>query len=291
MEFNILNPGEIESLPQVRWNFEDLKRYALEKAQEYKSIAYTEDDVKAMKSDRADINRFINAIEDERKKKKKEYMAPYTAFEDQVKEVLQPLREAEALIAKGLKEIDDRWKEERKQKVREIYNKVIGDLAEIVPFESVLCESQFKKSVSLKAIEESFTNLFDRVRSDLTEIEALPEKYQASALRAYKAGGRDLSAALAEVRRIQQDEAVIEERRKRQEELKGQVLKACESIDAEKERAQAKPAESNTQETQEASQDEEPILELVFKVRGTREQILALRDFMKATDIKFGRVG
>ena len=289
MEFNILNPGEIESLPQVRWNFEDLKRYALEKAQEYKSIAYTEDDVKAMKSDRADINRFINAIEDERTKKKKEYMAPYTAFEDQVKEVLQPLREAEALIAKGLKEIDDRWKEERKQKVREIYNKVIGDLAEIVPFESVLCESQFKKSVSLKAIEESFTNLFDRVHSDLTEIEALPEKYQASALRAYKAGGRDLSAALAEVRRIQQDEAVIEERRKKQEEMKGQVLAACKSIDAER-AAQAAEDRNPTQPQAPEQDPEEPILQIRFQVYGTREQILALRDYMNAMSIRFERI-
>ena len=289
MEFNILNPKEIESLPQVRWNFEDLKRYALEKAQEYKSIAYTEDDVKAMKSDRADINRFINAIEDERKKKKKEYMAPYTAFEDQVKEVLQPLREAEALIAKGLKEIDDRWKEERKQKVREIYNKVIGDLAEIVPFESVLCESQFKKSVSLKAIEESFTNLFDRVHSDLTEIEALPEKYQASALRAYKAGGRDLSAALAEVRRIQQDEAVIEERRKKQEEMKGQVLAACKSIDAER-AAQAAEDRNPTQPQAPEQDPEEPILQIRFQVYGTREQILALRDYMNAMSIRFERI-
>ena len=113
MEFQIMNPQEVAALPQVRWNFEEIKRYAIEKADEYKGIAYTEDDAAAMKSDRADINRFIKAIEAERIKKKKEYLEPYNVFEAQVKEVLQPLREAEAVIAKGLKEIDDKWRGER----------------------------------------------------------------------------------------------------------------------------------------------------------------------------------
>ena len=72
MEFTVLNQTEILNLPSVQWNFDDLKKYALEKAEEYKGIAYTEDDVKAMKADRADINRFINAIEDERKQKEEE---------------------------------------------------------------------------------------------------------------------------------------------------------------------------------------------------------------------------
>ncbi len=36
-----------------------------------------------MKNDKAEINKFITALEDVRKQKKKEYLAPYEVFEGQ----------------------------------------------------------------------------------------------------------------------------------------------------------------------------------------------------------------
>lgn len=278
MEFEVLNSQEFAALPLVRWNFEELKKYAIEKADEYKGIAYTESDAAAMKSDRADINRFIKAIEAERIKKKKEYLEPYTVFEAQVKEVLQPLKEAEAVIAKGLKEIDDKWRAERREKIREMYDANVGELADIVSFEEVDIPDNYKKSASLKAIEECMKNLFKGVKEDLTEIETLPERYQAAALRAYKASKQNLSFALAEVRRIQQDEAALEERKRKAAEQEAKVKAVTEAV------TDAVYKEMTTKEA-------ELELQLVFRVFGTREQILALRDFMLQTNMRFERVG
>ena len=280
MELVIANQQDVASLPVVKWNFEELKQYALDKADEYKGIAYTEDDAAAMKADRADINRFLRAIDAERIQKKKEYLKPYNEFEAQVKEVLKPLQEAEALIAKGLKEIYDKWREERKEKVREIYEAHKGALGEVVPFESVLCDAYLKKSTSVKAIDESLGILFDRVAKDVEEIEELTEKYRGAAMTAYKASGRDLSAALAEVRQIQKAEAEMEERRRKAAE---QDAKAAEIREA------YRAAQETKQEEQEKP-EQEPILELSFRVYGTREQILSLRDYMKAVDLRFERV-
>jgi hypothetical protein len=276
MEFEILNSQEFAALPLVRWNFEELKKYAIEKADEYKGIAYTESDAAAMKSDRADINRFIKAIEAERIKKKKEYLEPYNVFEAQVKEVLQPLKEAEAVIAKGLKEIDDKWREERREKIRAIYDANVGELADIILFDEVDIPDNYKKSASLKAIEECMKNLFKGVKEDLTEIEVLPEKYQAAALRAYRASKQNLSFALAEVRRIQQDEAALEERKRKAAEQEAKVKAVTDAV---------------YKEMANVESEAEPELQLVFRVFGTREQILALRDFMVATNMRFERAG
>ena len=282
MEFEILNGKEIVELPQVRWNFEELKKYAQEKALEYKSIAYTDKDVSAMKSDRADINRFIKAVEAERIEKKKQYMAPYAIFEGQVKEVLQPLKEAEALIAKGLKEIDDKWKDERKADIRTLYDALIGDLKDVLAFEDILDEAYLKKSTSLKKVEDSLVQYLDMVKSDTAELYALPEQYQAAALRAYKTSGRNLSAALTEVRRIQEEEKLIEERKRQAEKAKAISEEIAKNRSNQAEQAAKPEAETKT--------DAEPILQLDFRVYGTREQILALRDFMVAKNIKFGRL-
>lgn len=279
MEFTVLNQTEILNLPSVQWNFNDLKKYALEKAEEYKGIAYTEDDVKAMKTDRADINRFINAIEDERKQKKKEFMKPYDAFEAQVKEVLKPLREAEALIKKGLEEIEKKWAEDRLRSIMEIYDRLADDQIKAVYTQDDIKAFDwfFKKATTLKKIEEYFKEYFDSVRSDIKEIMELPEKYRAYALNAYKSNNRNLSYTLSEVRKIQEQEKAIEE-------IKGKG----EEPNATTEN-QAAGSGGDTQGENPVSVPE-PILTLDFRVHGTRTQILALRDYMKANNIVFERV-
>ncbi len=53
MELMIYSPAENERLPEIQWNFEEIKKYAAEKAAWYQSIAYTDADTKEMKNDKA----------------------------------------------------------------------------------------------------------------------------------------------------------------------------------------------------------------------------------------------
>ena len=85
MELRITNPQESWLTEQILWNNEELKAAIAEKVKDYKTIAYTEDSLKDMKADRADLNKLKKAFEDERKRVKKICMEPYTKFEQQVK--------------------------------------------------------------------------------------------------------------------------------------------------------------------------------------------------------------
>ncbi len=87
MELRITNPQENWLTEQILWNNEELKAAIAEKVKDYKTIAYTEDSLKDMKADRADLNKLKKAFEDERKRVKKICMEPYTKFEQQVKEI------------------------------------------------------------------------------------------------------------------------------------------------------------------------------------------------------------
>lgn len=84
MELRITNPQENWLTEQILWNNEELKAAIAEKVKDYKTIAYTEDSLKDMKADRADLNKLKKAFEDERKRVKKICMEPYTKFEQQV---------------------------------------------------------------------------------------------------------------------------------------------------------------------------------------------------------------
>ena len=110
MELRITNPQESWLTEQILWNNEELKAAIAEKVKDYKTIAYTEDSLKDMKADRADLNKLKKAFEDERKRVKKICMEPYTKFEQQVKEITALIDEPIGLIDSQIKEIDERRK-------------------------------------------------------------------------------------------------------------------------------------------------------------------------------------
>lgn len=111
MELRITNPQESWLTEQILWNNEELKAAIAEKVKDYKTIAYTEDSLKDMKADRADLNKLKKAFEDERKRVKKICMEPYTKFEQQVKEITALIDEPIELIDSQIKELDERRKE------------------------------------------------------------------------------------------------------------------------------------------------------------------------------------
>lgn len=304
MELMIYSPAENERLPEIQWNFEEIKRYAAEKAAWYQSIAYTDADTKEMKSDKAEINKFINALEDARKQKKKEYMAPYEVFEGQVKEALLPLRKTVALITEKIDEVEEQYREARKAKMEEFYYKYVGDLQPMVPFQKTIKEEFYKRAFTDKKLEQAYSCFFERLREDMKGLDQLPEKFRDKALLKYMEEF-SLSAALQEGKRLEELDRLMEERRRKQEEER-QARMAEESRrleaaarEAQKQQEMAakqepmrkeEPKTEMPQVPQEPQKPQEEILHMDFRVWGTREQIMGLRQYLIDNQIKFGKV-
>lgn len=304
MELMIYSPAENERLPEIQWNFEEIKRYAAEKAAWYQSIAYTDADTKEMKSDKAEINKFINALEDARKQKKKEYMAPYEVFEGQVKEALLPLRKTVALITEKIDEVEEQYREARKAKMEEFYYKYVGDLQPMVPFQKTIKEEFYKRAFTDKKLEQAYSCFFERLREDMKGLDQLPEKFRDKALLKYMEEF-SLSAALQEGKRLEELDRLMEERRRKQEEER-QARMAEESRrleaaarEAQKQQEMAakqepmrkeEPKTEMPQVPQEPQKPQEEILHMDFRVWGTREQIMGLRQYLIDNQVKFGKV-
>ena len=124
MELRITNPQENWLTEQILWNNEDLKAAIAEKVKDYKTIAYTEDSLKDMKADRADLNKLKKAFEDERKRVKKICMEPYTKFEQQVKEITALIDEPIGLIDSQIREIDERRKAAKREEIEELFTSI-----------------------------------------------------------------------------------------------------------------------------------------------------------------------
>lgn len=286
MELMFYDPKEAQALPEIKWNYEEIKNYALDKAAEYKSIAYTDADVAAMKKDRADINRFINVLDNERKNKKKQYMEPYTVFEQQVKDALQPLKEAESYIKKGLDEIEQQYRDAKTEKTREYYEKHAGGLKELVSFPKTIREEYYKRAFTDKKLEQGYIDFFARIREDLSALDELPERFRDKASLKYMESF-SISDALREGKRLEELENLMHERKRKQEE---QNRRNDEAVAPTAMHPSTEQPKKEQKQPEQASDQPEEVMHLDFRVWVTREQAMGLKQYLIDNNIKFGKV-
>lgn len=210
MELKIISPGENGFLKEIQWNQEEVKAWVAARVQDYKNIAYTEDQVKDMKKDRADLNKLRTAFESERKRLKKVCMEPYNLFEQQVKEVVALIDEPIQLIDSQLYELEERRKQQKKKDIEALFD-TIG-FQTFVTLENIFDQKWLNASVSLGKIEEQMKSIMYKIGTDVATIGNLPE-FSFEAMEVYKKT-LDLNKAILEGQRL----AEIQKRKQQYEE-------------------------------------------------------------------------
>ena len=288
MELQIMTSMEPGVLPEIQWNNKELKAEIASKAKEYASIAYTDGQETEMRKDRATLNKLVIAFENQRKEVKAFYQAPYQKFEIQVKEVLGPVMDAIKVIDDGLVEIERQYRVNKTNKMREIYEAKVGDLRTILPFEKTIRENWYKKTIKDKNLEQGYIDLFKRTRGDMDALDALPDRFRDKAVMKYMEN-YSLSEALTEGKRLEMLEAALEERRKKAEEAKAAQIKQEEEVPVPTVEKTVKVAVS-VQGITPVQKEAAPVVSLDFRVYGTKEQLMKLRQYMIDNRIKFGKV-
>lgn len=287
MELKILSPQEGGFVKEICWNNEELKTEIAEKMQEYKSLAFTAETIQDAKKDRAKLNKLKTAFEDERKKVKKQCMEPYEKFERQVKELTALIDEPIRLIDDQIKEVEQAKREEKKKAVEELFASI--GFQPFVTLQSIWDDKWLNATVSLGKIEEQMRSKMYQIGQDVTTIHNLPE-FSFEAMEVYKKT-LDLTKAIQEGQRlseIQKRKAAYEEEQRRKQEEAERVAreKAEQKLDV------VAPS-SSTQAVEAKEETEEPDPQLFmmdFRVWGTKEQIMSLRQYLIENKIKFGKV-
>lgn len=279
MELRITNPQENWLTEQILWNNEELKAAIAEKVKDYKTIAYTEDSLKDMKADRADLNKLKKAFEDERKRVKKICMEPYTKFEQQVKEITALIDEPIGLIDSQIKELDERRKAAKREEIEELFTSI--GFQSFVKLDMIWDEKWLNATVTLPKIEEQMKSRMYQIGTDVVTISKLPE-FKFEAMEVYRKT-LDMNQAIQEGQRL----ADIQKRKLEAERMEAE-RKA--RLAEEKETASESVPEAPEEEAVSIPEEEEPVFQLDFRVWGTREQIMALREYMLKNQIRFGKV-
>ena len=294
MELRIMSPQENEFVKEIQWNNEELKQEITATMQEYKSLAFTEDNIKDAKADRAKLNKLRTAFENERKQIKKQCMEPYTKFEKQVKEIVALIDEPIALIDSQIKEVDDQKKSQKQKDIEELFGSL--GFQNFVTLDKIFDPKWLNASVTMSKIEEQMKTQMFQIGHELETIRKLPE-FAFEAKELYKKT-LDMNQAIqegqrlaeiqkrklayeAEQKAIEEEQKAIGESQKRQ---KAAELKAQETV-PESLNTEEKPA-VKTQKNQKT----DPIMSIDYRAWGTREQLMGIRQYMIDNNIKFGKV-
>jgi hypothetical protein len=218
-------------LPErIGFNYEELKKELTEKVSMYETMIYTDDQIKEAKADKANLNKLKKALNDERIRREKEYMQPFNDFKAKVNEIISIIDKPVAVIDKQVKEYEEKQKQDKRNKISEIYTNLCVETGLGVGLEQIWNDKWLNASVSLKSIQEEMTARFEQIAMDIKIINDLPE-YSFEAKEMYERT-LDVRSALAEANRLaemtkrkaEQERLAAEAEAKRQEEqLPGQM--------------------------------------------------------------------
>lgn len=279
MELKIYSPTEDGFIKKIEWNNEEIKKEVAERVEHYKGLVYTDAQIQDAKKDRANLRKFIEALESKRKEVKKQCLAPYEQFEKQVKEIVAIVNEPIVLIDKQIKEYEQIKRDEKLEKVQEFFAEV--DFPEWVSFEKVYDTKWLNASVSLKSIKGAMEVMKEKIAKDLETLRILPE-FGFEALEVYKTT-LDINKALNEGKRLSEiqkrkAEHEAEQARRREEEEKRRQ-------EAEFAKHMNPPVEAV--EVVEEKQAEQLPEWICFKALLTTENALALKEFFDSRNIQF----
>lgn len=214
-----LKVNEVAIPERIEFNFEELKAELTEKVQVYSTIAYTDDKIKEAKADRANLNKLKKAINDERIRREREYMAPFNAFKRQVDEILAIIDEPIRIIDAQVKESERKAKEAKEKGICEYLGQI--ELPYGIEAKKLWNPKWLNASVSHTAITAEINARAAQIKEDVKTLEELQE-YQDHAIQQYKET-LDLRQALGEAKRQKEwaeARAKIEAERKAAEEAK-----------------------------------------------------------------------
>lgn len=275
----------IKQLPQIEEHLKELSIEIDKKVKNAKSLVCTEENVKAIKQIRADLNKEFKEVEQQRKTVKEKILESYMQFEGVYKTYISDkYKEADDELKNKIDTTEDELRARKEQEVRDYFEEYKQSLfIDFIKFEDA--KIKVGLSDSKTSLKKQAKDFIDRVNTDLATI--MLQEHKEEILVEYKQNGYVLSTAISTV--INRIKAVAETKRK-QEELKQKQLEEAQRIADENIKIQTeatKQALDNFRVTEQevlqaptVEEKQEEILTLKFTVKGTRTKLKALKEFL-----------
>ncbi len=267
----------VKQLPVIEQQLAQIKAKVTERVSAVTKLICTEETVKEIKKARTELNAEFKAWEDKRKEVKTAVMSPYEQFEAVYKDCISDsYKAADKDLKQKIDEVEQELKNKKAAEVKSYFEEYLAS-KEIAFVTYEQAGINVTLSASLKSLKEQAKNFIDRIVSDLALIETFTD-LKAEILVEYKKS-LNVSDAITGVKA--RTKAVQEEQARQEAEAEKRAAEAqrVEAIKA----AMPTPVEAPTEQT--AAPEKKFCIR--FTVKGTKEQLIALKKFLNEGEYEY----
>lgn len=262
------------TLGTLTTNALQLRDHVAATLERYTPENYSVENVDQAKADRAILNKAAKELNDKRIQIEREWSAPFQEFKGIIGETVRMITEGSTKIDAVVKGVESKAKAEKRAAIEELW---ASKNITLIPLSAVWDERWLNKSKRLPAIEKEMGQRLLKIEADLEALGVVPEQDR-EVVRAYYLNNLDITRALAYSTELQDS-------RKRLQDSEARKQAESEAQAMRQEYVAPTAAQAPTAEAPEVVVPE--ILERTMVVRGTREQLVALAEYMKASGIWF----
>lgn len=284
---NISDLMIVEQLPIIKEQIKLIKDELQEKVNAALELECTESTVKNIKSVRADLNKNLILLEQKRKDIKRKILEPYNTFEKIYKMYITDIFiSADKKLKERIDETENRLKEIKRKEITEYFNEYcISKDIDFLNFPKA--NINITLSVSRKSLRVQVKDFIDRIADDISFIKT--QEDAAEILIEYKTN-LNLAKSMNIVNKRKKD-LIVEQKqleilknkdnKRKQTEIEiEQIIKKENEINEERALTFPKVIEPNKVNT-------EKIYELNFTVKGTKEKLKQLKEFLDREDYNY----
>ena len=259
----------IKQLPQIEEHLKELSAEIDKKVEKARGLICTEENVKAIKEVRADLNKEFKEVEQQRKTVKEQILAPYVKFEEIYKQYISDkYQSADNDLKEKIDSVEKELKSKKEKEIKDYFNEYkVANNIDFITYEQA--KINITLTASMKSLKEQVKSFIDKITDDLKLIET--QEHKAEILVEYKQNLNISNAITTVANRFK----AIEEEKKKQEqerELQNSVVDIAKESDKYVENQEILQAPLR--------ENQEEILTLRFTVKATKTKLKELKEFL-----------
>lgn len=261
-EFKSEIKAKLKGITQIEDNINDVKEYALKLSEYYNIKEFDEETLKDAKTERAEVNKFKDKVGAFRKEITNKFNEPLEKFTTTAKETEKILKETYDTINSQIKAYEEKKKAEKEEEVKSYFNELCeAEEIDFVNYEQ--SNINVTLSATMKSLKEQAKKFVDKIVDDINLINST--QFVDEIMIEYKKC-LNVSRAITEVNNRHAELEKVKKQKEEQVEQKlndKEMLNRIDNLSAPK---VEKPSEE--------------VFEMTFKVRGTKEQLKAVKEFL-----------
>lgn len=291
IQFEVITDLAVLNSQHIETNFEAVDAYLTEAMAPYTQLVVTEDSIGDAKKTLAQLRKLKDGINAQKIAVKREWMKPYTEYEDKAKQLMSRVEAGISNIDGQVKDYDSRRKEQKLQDLKDYFDQEASRyrVEEYLDWNLIRNPKWANASFSVEDAENEISGIITDTAKDIDYITGMGSLFEAAMLEEYRKC-RDLRTVLAlELRLKARQEA---EERKKAEKVAETFQEAQDESDGDV--ANMEPVPTPTAQFIRPIEEDEPtkpkLYDLAFAVKVTMQQAHALKAFFAEQGIEYHKI-